>query len=341
MLAHPGVAREPGAGEWRAAASSTPTLVRMATIGEMGEDALIAAFVPRLPVSDAELLGPGDDAAVIAVDGDLVVSSDVLIQDRHFRLDWSSPEDVGWRAAMQNLADIDAMGAVPTALQVTLAAPPSLDASWVLGFADGLREACEPHGVGVVGGDLSAAREIAISVTVLGETHGTQPITRADALPGQAVAVSGPLGAAAAGYRQLMDARRIDEETIGLFLRPRPRIGAGLEAALHGATALMDVSDGLLRDAGRIARASDVGIAITGADVPVHEGARRVADELGIDPLSWALTGGEDHHMLAVFPREAAVPAGWTVVGATTDAFAGVRVDGEAPADVGWDHFGG
>ena len=313
----------------------------MTTIGEMGEDALIAAFAPRLPVSDAEILGPGDDAAVLTVDGDLVVSSDVLLQDHHFRLDWSSPEDVGWRAAMQNLADIDAMGAVPTALQITLAAPPSLDADWVMRFADGLREACEPHGVGVVGGDLSAARDISISVTVLGETHGTEPITRADAEPGQVVAVSGALGAAAAGYVQLSSGQRIDEESIGLFLRPRPRIGAGLEAALHGATALMDISDGLLRDAGRIASRSEVGIDIEADLVPIHEGARFAAIELKIDPRTWALTGGEDHHMLAVFPREGAVPEGWTVVGVTTDAFRGVRLDGVVPDSWGWDHFGG
>lgn len=313
----------------------------MTTIGEMGEDALIAAFAPRLPVTDAEILGPGDDAAVVAVDGDLVVSSDILVQDRHFRLDWSTPEDVGWRAAVQNLADIDAMGAVPTALQVTLAAPASLEADWVLRFADGLREACEPHGVGVVGGDLSGARDVIVSVTVLGETHGTQPITRADALPGQVVAVSAPLGAAAAGYIQLTEGRVIDAETVDLFRRPRPRIGAGLEAALHGATALMDISDGLVRDAGRIARASEVGIALRADDVPVHEGARFVAIELQIDPRPWALTGGEDHAMLAVFPRSAVLPDGWTVVGETTDAFSGVRVDGEVPDALGWDHFGG
>ncbi|WP_062303979.1 thiamine-phosphate kinase [Demequina subtropica] len=313
----------------------------MTTIGEMGEDALIAAFAPRLPVSDAEILGPGDDAAVVAVDGDLVVSSDILVEGRHFRMDWSTPEDVGWRAAMQNLADIDAMGAVPTALQITLAAPASLEADWVMRFADGLREACEPHGVGVVGGDLSGASEVSVCVTVLGETHGTEPITRDDALPGQVVAVSSPLGAAAAGYVQLTEGRRIDEESIGLFLRPRPRIGAGLEAALHGATALMDISDGLLRDASRIARRSDVGIDIRAEDVPLHEGARFAAIELQVDPRPWALTGGEDHHMLAVFPRESAVPAGWTVVGETTDAFAGVRVDGEVPGTLGWDHFGG
>lgn len=313
----------------------------MLTIADMDEDALIAAFAPRLPRSDAEILGPGDDAAVISVDGDLVVSSDVLIENRHFKTLWSTGADVGWRAAIQNLADIDAMGAVPTALQVTLAAPGTTPLQWVLDFADGLREACEPHGVGVVGGDLSGASEIAISVTAMGETHGTEPITRADAVAGQVVAVAGPLGGARAGLEQLTRSVRVDESSIALFLRPNPRLGAGLEAALHGATAMMDLSDGLVRDAGRIARASEVGIEIDSALVPVHEGARRAATALQLDPLPWALAGGEDHHMVAVFPRESAVPAGWTVVGETSDAFSGVRVDGAEPQVRGWDHFGG
>uniref|UniRef100_UPI0025FAC09C thiamine-phosphate kinase n=1 Tax=uncultured Demequina sp. TaxID=693499 RepID=UPI0025FAC09C len=252
----------------------------MTTIGDMGEDALIRLFAPRLPTTDAEILGPGDDAAVLSVDGHLVVSSDVLVQDRHFRLEWSTGADVGWRAAMQNLADIDAMGAVPTALEVTLCAPASTPVDWVLGLADGLREACEPHGVGVVGGDLSGSREVVVAVTALGETHGTEPITRADAVAGDVVAVSGELGAARAGYEQLIEGSRVDEEAIGLFLRPRPRLGAGLEAALHGATAMMDLSDGLARDAGRIARASEVTIALESAAVPVHEAAQRTADAL-------------------------------------------------------------
>jgi len=311
----------------------------MTTIGEMNEDDLIALFAPRLPVSDAAILGPGDDAAVLAVDGHLVVSSDVLIEHRHFRREWSTAADVGWRAAVQNLADIDAMGAVPTALQVTLAAPPDTEVDWVLGLADGLREACEPWGVGVVGGDLSGASEIAISVTAIGETHGTTPVSRGDAVTGQVVAVSGPLGAAKAGYEQLSRGQRVDEATIDLFLRPQPRMGAGLEAALHGAVALMDLSDGLLRDASRIARASEVGLAIDSSLVPVHSGVEVAAAALGSDALEWAMIGGEDHHMLAVFPSPSAVPDSWTVVGATSDDFEGLRVDGAEPASLGWDHF--
>ncbi|WP_084105373.1 thiamine-phosphate kinase [Demequina sp. NBRC 110056] len=314
----------------------------MTTIGDMDEDALIALFSPRLPRSDAEILGPGDDAAVLAVDGHLVVSADVLVENRHFRSAWSTGEDVGWRAAMQNIADIDAMGAVATSLEVTLCAPPSTPVDWVLGLADGLREACEPHGVGVVGGDLSGASEIVVAVTVLGETHGTEPITRADAVAGDVLAVSGALGAARAGFEQLERGSRVDEEAIGLFLRPAPRIGAGLEGALHGATAMMDLSDGLVRDAARIARASEVELSIDSSLVPVHDAAVRTARGLGLDvdaALAWALGGGEDHHMLAAFPRTSAVPSTWRVIGEVREG-SGLVVDGAPPSVAGWDHFG-
>ena len=241
----------------------------MTTIGELGEDALIAAFAPRLPTTDAELLGPGDDAAVISVDGDLVVSSDVLVEGRHFRLDWSTGEDVGWRAAVQNLADIDAMGAVPTALQVTLAAPASTPVAWVLAFADGLRLACEPHGVGVVGGDLSGASEIHIGVTALGETHGIDPITRADAVPGDVVAVSAPLGAAAAGLA-LLEAGITDGEAVAALQAPTTLHRRGPRGGPQGRHG----HDGHQRRAAcvtrrRIARASDVAL-----DIASRPGAR-------------------------------------------------------------------
>lgn len=313
----------------------------MTTISDMGEDELIALFAPRLPVSDSEILGPGDDAAVLAIDGHLVVSSDVLVEGRHFRTEWSNGADVGWRAAMQNIADIDAMGAVATALQVTLAAPPSTPVQFVLDLADGLREACEPHGVGVVGGDLSGSHEIVVAVTVLGETHGTEPVTRADAQAGDVVAVSGRLGAARAGFEQLTRGLRIDEDTIGLFVRPHPRIGAGLEGALHGATAMMDVSDGIVRDAPRIARASELTLEIDSAAIPIHPGVIAVAEHLG-EPqraLQWALGGGEDHHMLATFPRAAAVPESWHVIGVVSEGANGLLIDGAEPTEQGWDHF--
>ena len=311
----------------------------MPLIGDIGEDALIALFTPRLPTTSAALVGPGDDAAVLHLEGDLVVSSDVLVQDRHFRREWSTAGDVGYRAAMQNLADIDAMGAVPIALQVTLAAPPSTDVEWVLDFADGLREACEPYDVGVVGGDVSGSREISVSVTAMGDTRGRVPVKRSGARATNVVAVSGPLGASMAGYHQLENGLRLDTESIDLFLRPEPRIGAGVEACDARATAMMDISDGLVTDLARMARASGIGIAIETVRIPIHPSAKRVAGHVVGNPLEWALTGGEDHHLVATFPQRAGVPSGWVPIGLVTRAHEGLRVDGRVPSRWGWDHF--
>jgi thiamine-monophosphate kinase len=271
--------------------------------------------------------------------GDLVVSSDVLVQDRHFRREWSTAGDVGYRAAMQNLADIDAMGAVPIALQVTLAAPPSTDVEWVLDFADGLREACEPYDVGVVGGDVSGSREISVSVTAMGDTRGRVPVKRSGARVTNIVAVSGPLGASMAGYHQLENGLSLDSESIDLFLRPEPRIGAGVEACDARATAMMDISDGLVTDLARMAHASGIGIAIETVRIPIHPSAKRVAGHVVGNPLEWALTGGEDHHLVATFPQRAGVPSGWVPIGVVTRAHEGLRVDGRVPSRWGWDHF--
>jgi thiamine-monophosphate kinase len=309
----------------------------MPTIGELGEDALIALFAPHLPRADAELLGPGDDAAVLAVDGDVVVSTDVLVEGRHFRRDWGTAADVGWRAAMQNLADIDAMGAVPTALLVSLTAPADTPAEWVVAFADGLNEACAPHGVGVVGGDLSGGSEIVIAVTVMGETHGVPPVTRADAVPGDLLVVSQPLGGAAAGLAALTAGLDGHDAAVRAFLRPHPRIGAGLEAALSGATAMMDVSDGLLRDVHRLAKASEVLVEIDSHAVPVADAAHEVALALDLNVQQFSLAGGEDHAMVATFSTEP--PVGWTVIGRIADGPAGVNVDGAPARPEGWDHF--
>ena len=311
----------------------------MTTIGEMGEDALIRLFTPRLPETSRASIGPGDDAAVLQLDGDLVVSSDVLVENRHFRKEWSTALDVGYRAAMQNLADIDAMAATPIAIQVTLAAPASTEVAWVLDLADGLREACEPFGVGVVGGDLAGANHISLSVTVMGDTCGRRIVRRDGAKVGDILAVSGPLGASVAGYHQLENMLDIDGPTIDLFLRPRPTIGAGIHAADAGATAMMDISDGLVTDVMRIARASGIGVDIDSSRVPIHPGVEKVALAVVGDAIEWAITGGEDHHLVATFPARTMLPKDWVQVGETTAAHDGVMVDGKVPSAWGWDHF--
>ncbi len=320
------------------------------TVADLGEEGLLARIFPLLPVGDRTLLGPGDDAAVIAApDGRFVVSTDVLVQDRHFRLDWSDGRAVGRRAAAQNLADIAAMGARPTAVVVSLVLPGELPVTWVADLARGLADLTGPVGAGVVGGDLSGGDTVVVAVTVHGDLEGRAPVLRSGARPGDLIALAGTVGRSAAGWAVLADgsATDADADLIEVFRAPRPPLDAGPLAADAGATAMLDVSDGLLRDAGRIARASGVVLDLGApADVLAADLAALAdaADRLGVDPVGWALTGGEDHGLLATFPQTASVPEGFRVIGRVRAAESGgVLVDGRDPGALspGWDHFGG
>ncbi|GAB2968790.1 MAG TPA: thiamine-phosphate kinase [Actinotalea caeni] len=311
-------------------------------VGDLDETELIARFAPLLPVGAATVLGPGDDAAVVAApDARVVVTTDVLVEDRHFRHVWGTAVDLGHRAAAQNLADVAAMGARPTGLVVALVLPPATEVSWVLGLAEGLAAACGPD-VGVVGGDLSSGDRVVVAVTAFGSLDGADPVRRDGARPGDVLAHAGRIGWAAAGYAALEAGRAEDAGLAAVvqgFLRPEPPLADGPGAATGGATSLIDVSDGLLRDAGRVARASGVGVDLEGG-VLVDPVLRRAADTLGLDPLALALTGGEDHGLLATFPPGAPLPGGFRAVGRVLDA-PGVTVDGAPPpvSGVGWDHF--
>lgn len=330
------------------------------TVGELGEDALLAQVFPLLPAGRATALGPGDDAAVVsAPDGRTVVSTDVLVAGRHFRTDWSTGADVGWRAAMQNLADVAAMGARGTAVVVGLVMPPDLPVAWVLDLAHGLAAACGPS-VGVVGGDLSGGTELVVSVTVLGDLAGREPVLRSGARVGDVLAHAGVRGRSAAGLAALTqwgrrwpeEGRRGSvEEAVGRYLRPVPPLGSGPAAADAGVTAMLDVSDGLLRDAGRLARASGVALDLAdplGVFADDVDALRAVADLLGAEPaarlLGWLLTGGEDHGLLATFPPDVVLPPGFHQVGTVVSPLGlpgEVTVEGRAPevAGTGWDHF--
>jgi thiamine-monophosphate kinase len=332
-----------------AAVTPEPPARSPLTVADVSEDDLLALIFPLLPAGADTLLGPGDDAAVVrAPDGRVVVSTDVLVEGRHFRRDWSTGEDVGRRAAVQNLADIAAMGARPTSAVVTLVAPGDLPLDWVSGFARGLAAACGPAGAGVVGGDLSGGDSVVVTVAVHGDLGGRPPVLRSGARAGDVVAHAGVRGRSAAGLALLLAGRGdVAPELVRAYLRPESPLDAGPAAALAGATAMLDVSDGLLRDAGRIARASGVVIdldPVAGtlvADLAALEPAARL---LGASAQDWVLTGGEDHGLLATFPADADLPAPFGRIGVVRpDDGTGVRVlvDGAPPSvtSPGWDHF--
>jgi thiamine-monophosphate kinase len=311
------------------------------TLGRLGEFGLIGAVTARLPQGPAVLLGPGDDAAVLsAPDGRVVATTDLLVEGRHFRRDWSSGYDVGRKAAAQNLADVAAMGAVPTVVLVGLAAPPDLDTDWALALADGLRDECDLVAASVAGGDVVRSESLTVAVTALGDLQGRAPVTRGGARPGDVVAVCGRLGWSAAGYALLDSGRSEPSALAAAHRRPEPRYSAGPAAAGLGATALIDVSDGLLQDLGHVAAASGVAVEVHSAALAPGDELRVAAAALGADPLAWVLTGGEDHALAACFPPNVELPGEWRVIGSVAAGDPGVTVDGE-PYDGagGWDHF--
>jgi len=302
---------------------------------------------------------------VAAPSGSVVAAVDFVIEGTHFRRDWSSGYDVGVKAAARSLADIAAMGAVSTALLVALAAPGTLPARWAAELADGLAAEAARAGAGVVGGDTARADLVLLSVTALGDLT-SRPVLRSGARPGDLVAVAGPLGRSAAGLALLQAGRPgASAELVAAHLRPVPPYDAGPEAALLGATAMIDVSDGLLADLGHVAAASGVQVDVDSARLAPGDALLQAAASLAAAPssrtkadnpappvtpdsgkgsphaaaLEWVLTGGEDHALVATFPPGTALPARWRVIGQVRDGD-GVTVDGaprQGPG--GWQHF--
>ena len=309
-------------------------------VGELGEFGLISRVTAGRAPAPSTLLGPGDDAAVVAApDGRVVASTDVLVQGVHFRLDWSTPHQVGRKAVAANLADIAAMGAVATALVVGLGCPARTPVSTVDGFTAGMWEEAGQLGVDIVGGDVVTTEQVVLALTALGDLQGRVPVTRAGARPGNVLAVCGRLGWAAAGLAVLGRGFRSPAAVIGAHRVPEPPYEAGPQAARAGATAMIDTSDGLLADTGHVAEASGVGIEVSSAALPVPQRLIDIGSALGVDPMHWVLTGGEDHALAATFPSDVVLPEGWAPIGRVRTGN-GVVVDGlpyRGPG--GWDHF--
>jgi thiamine-monophosphate kinase len=357
------------------------------TVAEVGEDALVRAVVRRLrgatDVADAVagdapasavqpdpggrvpagrvLVGPGDDAAVVALDGPLVTSTDTLVEGVDFRLDWSSPEDVGRKAAVQVLADVEAMGATPVGLLVALVVPGRTPLDWCLRLADGLGAEAVLAGAVVLGGDVADGDALVLTGTSIGALEGGRPaVGRGGARPGDVVALGGLPGRSAAGLAVLSAApapaafevgagvevgAEAVSRVVAFHRAPTVDHTAGPRARAAGATALIDVSDGLVRDAVRVAEASGVVVGLDPGSLSPAPEVVAVAEELGADPLEWVLTSGEEHVMLGCFPPEAALPDGFRAVGRVREVrpgeVAGVEVGGRRRTDAGgWTHYG-
>ncbi|AIV41530.1 MULTISPECIES: thiamine-phosphate kinase [unclassified Curtobacterium] len=314
------------------------------TVGQLGELAVLDRIVRRLPAGAPDV-GPGDDCAVVAApDGRFVVTTDMMVHGPDFRWAWSSPADVGWKAAATNLSDVAAMGATPSGLVIALAAPQETPVAVLESFADGVRAAVDAlsPGCGVVGGDLSTSAVFTVSVTAFGDLGGRAPVLRSSARPGDVLAVSGELGRAARGlarlFRDGVDAHGEPSRSatvasgadtdpdVDRQRRPVPPIADGPLAATAGATAMLDLSDGLAIDAGRLARASRVTLDLDADGVA------------GADDL--ALHGGEDHGLLATFPPGVALPGGFRRIGAVVARGGADLVRGGEPVPTtGWDPY--
>jgi thiamine-monophosphate kinase len=311
------------------------------TLGEVGEFEVIDRLTRDRQASGDVIVGPGDDGAVVSAgDGRVVVSTDMLVEGRHFRLDWSTPHDIGRKAVAQNAADIEAMGARVTSFVVGFGAPADTPTGQVTALADGMWAEAGRIGASIVGGDLVACPQWVVSVTVLGDLAGRAPVLRSGARPGSRIAVVGQLGYSAAGYTLWHSGIDHFDEFRQRHLVPQPPYGQGRAAAEAGAQAMIDVSDGLVADLRHVAKASGVVIDLSAQALDAD---RRIllsaAEVTGIEATKWLLGGGEDHALVAAFPGP--IPAGWRVIGHVLDGPAGVLLDGvEWNGYPGWQSFG-
>ncbi len=330
----------------------------------VGEFELIARIAERLrgelPEDDRVVLGIGDDAAVMLCEGAAVVSVDAVVDGVHFRRDTAPLRSVGWKALAATLSDLAAMGAAPRYALVVLGVPEDLDAGRALELYEGLAAVARETGTALVGGDVTRAPALLLTVTALGEVASPgDAVRREGGRPGDALAVTGELGGAAAGLLLLERpelARALPEET-GAALRarqlePHPRLDAGRALAAAGATAMVDLSDGLGADCAHLAEASGVRAVIELGRAPMQAGVSDVAEAAGVDPLDLVAAGGEDYELLVALPPDrveeaaAAVGVAGTSLTAIGELGAGEGVELRDPSGArrevaGFDHLAG
>ncbi len=315
---------------------------------DVGEQELLTAIGKVLSGAGPEVLvGVGDDAAVVRPGpGDLVITTDAMVEGTHFDRTFTSARDLGYKAVVVNLSDIAAMGASPRQAVCALTLTDAVDAAWTMELFGGMREACDEHALWMVGGNLARGREITVAVTVIGEVARGRAVTRSGAQVGDAVVVTGSLGGAAAGLQIAAGSATSwspdERSALTRHFRPEARVGEGQGIAHAGATGMIDISDGLALDLSRLCRASGVAANILASSIPVHPAAT----------LEQALAGGEDYELLA-----ALAPAAVTSLAADLMERFGTRLSviaeigpgagltiedaaGRRKLDpAGWDHF--
>ncbi len=300
------------------------------------ERATIEAISRLVSIRPGVDVGIGDDAAVLAGTPPLLIVHDMQVEGTHFTRRTSSARDIGHRALAVNLSDIAAMGGFPIAAVVGLALPEDVPDSDVAAFYESMESLASRYEMTIAGGDLTRGSSITVGVTVIGRMdEGHPPVMRTGAQPGDVIAVTGPLGAAAAGLALLRDPRLEAGEVRDALLvaqrRPSPRLTAGRRLAAAGVTAMMDISDGLALDATRLAEASDVALTIDLDRVPRADGVDGIATALKRHPDEFAATGGEDYELLVTAPAEVISrfdggPVSLTVVGEVTDGPVDVHI---------------
>lgn len=309
----------------------------------MNEFDVIRRLYSLLPPAPDEVIVPiGDDCAVVRLgDKSWAAASDMLIEGRHFK-GWAAPEEVGYKAVAVNVSDVAAMGGTPRFVLVSGAAP---NPETALGVFAGVAEACHEFGLYPLGGDTTGGDAIVVDVAILGELEAA-PVLRSGARPGHLLAVTGELGASAAGLLAFEGGVDGFERLKGRLLRPRPRLGAGLAAARLGVGAMIDLSDGLASDVRHVCEASGVGCAVDLDLLPVSDDTRELAASLGREPGVLAAGGGEDYELLVSASERVigdlaeAVEVPVTVVGEVTETGIAFRRGEEAVKDLsGWDHF--
>lgn len=313
----------------------------------MSEDELIEAISRSVASGEGVLVGIGDDTAILEMgSGDLVLTTDMLVEGVHFDPAAISTTDLGYKSIVVNVSDVAAVAGSPRYATVGLALPSGTPSGWVIDLYRGMVDACGEYGLSIVGGDLSRSERVVISVTIAGEVPSGRALTRAGASPGEVVAVTGCLGAAAGGLK--VDPKDVLTEW-GRALseaqaRPVARVGEAQILAGSGASAMMDLSDGLSTDLQRLCAASGVGATLDLASLPVCDGL----EHLDVDPLDLALNGGEDYELLVAISSDAVEVATaklkehfgvpFTVVGEITET-SGIMADGRPLKAKGWDHF--